>query len=389
MQNPLKRQQSPQGRHTPKLWPVWLVAPIALVAVAGVAYLLYQGAEALLDQGTEKPVKVNDIVKTTATGFTLLGAVLTGVYAYRKQRLSEGDAHREDARHLAERYSIAAEQLGHEQAAVRLAGVYAMARLADDWPEQRQVCIDVLCAYIRMPYQTEPDEDDFKTGEREVRLTIIRIIRDHLQDPKSATSWCGYDFDFTGATFDGGDFSGAQFTGGKVRFIKAEFTDGILHFYDAKFTGGQVNFNFAQVTGGSVNFHGAKFTGGEINFNFAQVTGGEVSFHSAEFTGGEVTFCGAKFTGGVVIFICAQFTGGEVNFHGAQLCTGGEVTFYGAEFTGGEINFRDAEFTGGEVNFSDTRWLENGATVGFESVRVSNSSRVVWGPFPVIAPESE
>ncbi|MFD9499878.1 hypothetical protein [Streptomyces sp. NPDC060035] len=34
--------------------------------------------------------------------------------------------------------------LGHDQAAVRLAGVYALARLADDWAEQRQVCIDVL-----------------------------------------------------------------------------------------------------------------------------------------------------------------------------------------------------------------------------------------------------
>lgn len=30
----------------------------------------------------------------------------------------------------------------------------AHARLADDWTEQRQACIDVLCAYLRMPYAT-------------------------------------------------------------------------------------------------------------------------------------------------------------------------------------------------------------------------------------------
>jgi hypothetical protein len=31
-----------------------------------------------------------------------------------------------------------------------------MVRLADDWDEQRQVCIDVLCAYLCTPY--EPDK---------------------------------------------------------------------------------------------------------------------------------------------------------------------------------------------------------------------------------------
>jgi hypothetical protein len=32
---------------------------------------------------------------------------------------------------------------------VRLAGVYEMARLADDWADQRQTCVDVLCACLR------------------------------------------------------------------------------------------------------------------------------------------------------------------------------------------------------------------------------------------------
>ncbi len=109
-------------------------------------------------------------------------AVLVGVYGYRKQRLVEGDARRADAEQRAQRYTTAADQLGHEKAAVRLAGVYAMARLADDWIEQRQVCIDVLCAYLRMPYEPDPVSEKHREGEREVRFAIIRIIRDHLQD---------------------------------------------------------------------------------------------------------------------------------------------------------------------------------------------------------------
>ena len=36
------------------------------------------------------------------------------------------------------------------------AGIHAMAGLADDWEENRQTCIDVICAYLRMPYASEP-----------------------------------------------------------------------------------------------------------------------------------------------------------------------------------------------------------------------------------------
>src|SRR5690242_1423524 len=52
-------------------------------------------------------------------------------------------------RTLNERFATAAGQLGSDKPpAVRLAGVYALAGLADDWPENRQTCVDVLCAYL-------------------------------------------------------------------------------------------------------------------------------------------------------------------------------------------------------------------------------------------------
>jgi hypothetical protein len=42
------------------------------------------------------------------------------------------------AQTLNERFATAAEQLGSDKPAIRLAGVYAMAGLADDWEENRQ-----------------------------------------------------------------------------------------------------------------------------------------------------------------------------------------------------------------------------------------------------------
>jgi hypothetical protein len=62
-----------------------------------------------------------------------------------------------------------------------------MAGLADDWEENRQTCVDVLCGYLRMPYEPDPGEEApgperlaFRAS-REVRHTVIRVITAHLQ----------------------------------------------------------------------------------------------------------------------------------------------------------------------------------------------------------------
>jgi len=112
-------------------------------------------------------------------------------------------------RTLNERFATAAEQLGSDKPAVRLAGVYAMAGLADDWEENRQACIDVLCAYLRLPYEPDPGQGAPEPQRlaflaiREVRHTVIRVITAHLKQG-AAVSWQGLSFDFTGVVVDGG-----------------------------------------------------------------------------------------------------------------------------------------------------------------------------------------
>src|SRR4029077_11084269 len=46
-------------------------------------------------------------------------------------------------RTLNERFATAAEQLGSDKPAVRLAGVHAMAGLADDWAVKRQIRVEL------------------------------------------------------------------------------------------------------------------------------------------------------------------------------------------------------------------------------------------------------
>ncbi|MFB7462627.1 pentapeptide repeat-containing protein [Streptomyces sp. NPDC056224] len=268
----------------------------------------------------------------------------------------------ERTRLLNERFSTAAELLGHNEAACRLAGVHAMAGLADDWTERRQTCIDVLCAYLRMPYprsleeDTPADEDPNGRANREVRLTVIRTIRDHLQPatpPK--TTWSGYDLDFTGAVFDGGDFSNSSFSGGKVRFTGATFSGGTVSFYGATFSGSAVGFYGATFSSGEVNFKGAKFTGDTVNLRRAAFSGGTVNFRRATFSSGEVSFYGATFSGSEVSFHGTEFSAGEVSFRNTTFSSG-EVGFYGAEFSSGEVDFRGAKFSGGEVDFKGAKF---------------------------------
>jgi hypothetical protein len=55
---------------------------------------------------------------------------------------------------LTDRFTAAVAQLGDASPAVQLGGVHALAGIADDAPTRtlRQTCIDVLCAYLRLPH---------------------------------------------------------------------------------------------------------------------------------------------------------------------------------------------------------------------------------------------
>ncbi|WP_369133608.1 hypothetical protein [Modestobacter sp. I12A-02662] len=107
-----------------------------------------------------------------------------------RHQLDREDARAKDERdrlqwrqeQLPQRFQDASAQLGSTRAAVRLAGVYALARLADDWEEQRQVCIDVLCSYLRIVGQ---DDDG---GEDQVRAAIQVVLKRGLEPNESGLS---------------------------------------------------------------------------------------------------------------------------------------------------------------------------------------------------------
>jgi hypothetical protein len=268
------------------LWPflsLILLYRLFLIFGGGVSFHLSSGAVTTTQEKRE-------VLKTALSVCALIGATLGGVNAYRKQRVSEEECRRGEEQRFGDRFSQAAEQLGHDKAATRMAGLYAMAQLADDWDDQRQTCIDVLCGYLRLP----PEKDS--SGEKEIRSAILSIFHNRLKNNLNYTvnskkSWIKYEFDFSDVVFE----------------EKTSFSE----------------WGFCRVS-----FQNAIFKK-------------EVEFNSAEFGEGDSEY------------ICADFRNvrflSEVSFRGVHFC--GETSFEGARFEGA-AEFGEAAFDW-YVNFSN------------------------------------
>ncbi|MFI8517352.1 pentapeptide repeat-containing protein [Streptomyces sp. NPDC085481] len=370
----------PEQQRGLRLWPirrVFVLAFVAAVVAAAAVFIIgwkLLGVQGVASEQRIGPTALFDLAKLSFGVVAGAGALVALVVAYRRQKVAEDAVGREKTRLHNERFTNAVDQLGNESEAVQLGAVHALAGVADDAPTRdlRQTCIDVLCAYLRLPYTAEADlpEGDAQARHsylalREVRHTVIRLIRNHLRlAPEHPHSWQGHQFDFTTVTFDGGDFSGAVFSGGTVNFFAAEFSGGTVNFSGARFTGGKVTFRNAKISGGMVNFYGAMLSGTRVDFRNARVPGGTVTFRNA------------KISGGMVDFGDAEISGGTVSFRGAEI-SAGRVNFSGSGFTGGTSDFRGAKLAGGLVNFSGVRF--SGTRVDFSNVEVSASQVTFFG----------
>ncbi|MEU2388961.1 pentapeptide repeat-containing protein [Streptomyces sp. NPDC012461] len=400
------QQRPAPGERELRLWKVGRALSVtfaaALLAAGGIFYGLVHLLEIKEIDSTAKldAATLFDLVKFSFGVVAGAGALVALVVAYRRQRVDEAGAHREATRLHTERFSQAVDKLGSDSPAVRLGGVHALAGLADDAPDNslRQTCIDVLCAYLRLPFPTDPgdlpdlpdgspppedqrdahqDRKDRYRAFREVRHTILRLIGDHYRIPHGThRSWQGCDLDLTGVTIDGNmDFTGARFSGGAVDFTGARFSGGNVRFVGAVFSGGNVNFGSAVFSRGFVNFSEARFSSSHVRFNQATFSGSRMDFSSTTFSGGRVYFDQATFSGGKVDFMAARFTGGHVNFPGATF-SGGKVDFMAARFTGGRVNFASTRFSGGSVRFLGAGF--SGGYVAFSGATFSGG-RVNFG----------
>jgi hypothetical protein len=339
-------------------WAAALGAPVA-VSTAGTTLWL-------LSIAARSPSLRLEAIKIGLSVGAGTGAAFALMLAFRRQWLSErGQRHIEDVaranaydatqRRITELYGRAVEQLGHEKAAVRLGGLYSLERLAQEEPEHRQTVVEVVCAYLRMPFQPpnltgpmpsqeviEPAlevaedrrenviEGNASKEEFQVRLAAQRLLARHLEVSASNNQgkrqsvlenyWQGIRIDLFGAVLVDADFSRCHL--GNADFRRVQF-NGNAAFQGAHFEG-------------AVSFLGAEF-GGEAWFQESEF-GAHAGFYKARFAR-DAWFQKARFNASAS-FREARFEK-LAGFGGAKFDS--NATFDGACFKG-DAGFREISF---------------------------------------------
>lgn len=311
----------------------------------------------------------------------------------------------------AEAYARAADQLGSEKPPVRLAGLYALERLAQVDAQYRQTIVNVICSYLRMPYAPPEQAGDTvgDVAERGVRVAAQRVLASHLRPADAELFWADIDLDLSGATlidfvlpngrlraatFDRAHFAGEiSFAGtqiaGDARFANARFVSRRADFRGTWFAT-RADFTGAGFAG-DTDFNGAKFNGEAV---FAKgVFAGAVDFSQVAF-GAAAGFRGVMFVGrsefaatwfaAETDFSSAAFSKDAV-FNGVRFDAHVEAlgTFFAAHcsFRGGyfsrNADLRAARF-GGNVDFTEA-WFATTAMLDGGRVRVdADRSLSIW-----------
>ncbi|MFX0576652.1 pentapeptide repeat-containing protein [Nocardia nepalensis] len=330
----------------------------------------------LLGAKSETPNQL-DLTKIALSVAAGVGGAVALVVAYRRQRdLERG--------RFAELFGAAAKQLGDVDAAVRIAGVYAMAGVADEFsaPSRRQQCIDVLCGYLQLPYEAadganhlvsraESTEEagakvervyEFRRNDREVRRAIVRVIAQHLRR-SAEISWSDCDFTFNNAVIEKPDFRYAVFRGQHTSFAGATFI-GATTFESAVFAGRHLTFRGATFRDGPALFDRVEFGPDRIDkrepafvvgTTFADITfEGPASFENAVFGGPRTDFSGTRFLGARTSFQDAKFRAELTSFERAAF-DGAHIAFDRTEFASTRVLFRGAQFYATLTAFDEAR----------------------------------
>ncbi|EHR63897.1 pentapeptide repeat-containing protein [Saccharomonospora cyanea] len=353
----------------------WLTLATVVAVATGGGLLWLLGWPSLPPAERFTTADLLELLKIALAVVAGLGGVVLLAANLRRQRVTEAEHElakarddREREHSYNERFGAAAEQLAHESPAVKLAGLYAMAGLADVWESNRQVCVDVVCGYLRS-LGSRPDG-----GEGQVWDAAMTAIRRKL---RADGEWPNVSIDLSGVHFVDADFTGLATTG-DVTLDGATFTGRRTSFEDCRFTGGFsvtearfdsefTTFESAVLGGGEratrANLEDVVFGGQRLSFDFARLASGTsfaytrfasafVSFRATAFTG-EVSFEGTSFSPIYTSFHLARWEDGRTRFAEAEF-SGEKLEFTETTVQNADLTFTDCLFSGVHVNFEDT-----------------------------------
>lgn len=142
-------------------------------------------------------------------------AILWNIIIARRQLVATQE------QNITDRFSKAVEQLGHDSTSVRIGGIYALARIAQDSPRDHWTIVEVLTAFVRdqrglggQGFSTQPTKFN-----KDIQSAISVIGRRNTSyDPPKASLYLNYN-DLRGLAFFETDYSNAYFHGSDLREV--------------------------------------------------------------------------------------------------------------------------------------------------------------------------
>jgi hypothetical protein len=228
-------------------------------------------------------IEAKDRAKTGIELIQLMATIVGGVAIFWNITIARQQLTSTQEKGVTDRFSSAVEQLGHEKAVVRIGGIYALERIAQDSARDHWVIMEVLTAYIRDRRSLPVNEKLATTPlkfDRDIHSAIVVLGRRNISnDLQGSTLYLSnadlravsfYKDNFQNACFNCSDLREANFRGTqlqKARFwkaclAKAAFTDADLtdtDLVEADFREAEMrNCNLTGANISQANFEAAK-----------------------------------------------------------------------------------------------------------------------------------
>ena len=277
-----------------------MVAGGFCVAIAAVALLIMFWE--WLSGGESGSTTIRNIALVAAGLIALPLAIWRGVVAERQASTAQQGL-------LNERYQKGAEMLGSEVLSVRLGGIYALQRLAEEYPEHYHIQIKRLfCAFVRLPTKDQSleagqvvIEPGTLLGIRQDVAAVMQAIGCRAESQIALERKADFRLDLRGADltkaqFLGADLSNAMFHHSNLsgaNFANMDLADSFLSYADLS------RAQFHNVTFTRTHFWSANLSGAMLQD--ADLPG--TAFHNANLSGTNLlraNLSGAIFEGAIV-----------------------------------------------------------------------------------------
>lgn len=161
---------------------LWFWVVVVIVIDVAVAIFTWQRWDWLTNVNDSPSEVLRNVSLALAAPPALLLAVWRSIVGGRQAAAAQQQAETAQRSLLNERYQRGAEMLGHEYRSVRLAGIYALARLAREHSEEYHIQVmQVLCAFVRHPTRSKHVETRDGTLRDDVQA-IMELIGSRNED---------------------------------------------------------------------------------------------------------------------------------------------------------------------------------------------------------------